>query len=141
MPTPEQLQSRKQVETFLERTGKLARKTVRRINSAWFGRPTEELQGWIERGRAIDEIKDSMGYRLILDRSEQEITWAQRELESCKPEDLVELRLWLKCNRMYRDFILTTERNAQISSEVLEGRASAIARESLAFVKNARVEN
>ena len=139
-PTPEQLASRKQMADFLARVAKPIRELGTKIKSEWFGRPDDELKGWIERGRAIEEIKDSLGYRLIMTQTDKEIIWAQAQLEVCEEKDVRDLRLYLRSLRFLKDFILTTERSADISSSVLAGRESVIARESHAFVKNARIE-
>lgn len=103
--------------------------------SEWFGRPTEELKGWIERGRAIEEIKAAPGYQLILGTIEAEIDWAQQQLEICKEEMVTETRLYLRALRFVKNFIITTERNADISSSVLAGRPRQIAEDS--FVRSA----
>jgi len=139
MPTPEQLASRQMLQDFLEKAKPL-RKLAKVIKSEWFGRPDAELKGWIERGRAIAEIKDSMGYRLILSQTDKEIQWAQGRLEICDKEQVMEFQMYLRCLRFFQDFILTTERNADIAGSVLEGRSTEIGRESEAFVRNARVE-
>lgn len=138
MPTPDQLASRKEVDDFMDRVAKPIRKLAAHVKSEWFGRPDEELRGWIERGRAISEIADSVGYRLIISQTDKEIAWAQEQLEVGKL-DVNELRMYLKALRFFHDFIATTERNADVSSSVLAGRSATIARETLAFVKNAQV--
>src|SRR6266481_3074156 len=51
----------------------------------------KKLQGWIERGRAIHEIEDSMGFQLITNLTEIEIRWAHEQLEVGKL-DVTELR-------------------------------------------------
>jgi hypothetical protein len=134
----EQLDSRKRLDEFLDKVAKPARQLARRIKSEWFGRPDEELKVWMERGRAIAEIKDSLGYRLIMEQVEKEIIWAQNQLELAPRErnlkcSSVELRCYLKAMRFLQDFILTTERSADISSKVLASRAEEIGRET--FVK------
>jgi hypothetical protein len=140
-PTPEQLESRKTLAEFIERMGRPFRGLSEKVRSAWFSRPDEELQGWIERGRAISEIEDSLGYKLIMGQTEREIRWAQDQLEVCEESKVGELRLYLRSLRFLNDFILTTRRNADISNSVLAGRSSAIGRDTATFVKNARVEN
>lgn len=140
MPTEEQLESRKQLADFVERVGKPLRNLASSVKSAWYGRPDEELKGWIERGRAIAEIKDSMGYRLILNQTEKEILWAQQRLEVCPETEVRDLRMYLRSLRFFQDFILTTERNADIANGVLAGRSEAIGKDSSTFVKNARIE-
>lgn len=110
------------------------------VRSQWFGRPTGELLGWVERGRALSEIKDSIGYQLIMTQMEKEIHWAQNQLENTKSEELAQFQMYLKSLRFLKDFILTTERNADISSSVLAGRPTRIGIDSHAFVKNAVVE-
>lgn len=139
-PTKEQLESRAELDSFLKRVQKPIRELARQIKSEWFGRPDDELKGWIERGRAIEEIRDSLGYKLITVQTDKEISWAQAQLEVCEESQLIELRMYLRCLRFLKDFLLTTERNAGISSSVLAGRESQIGREAHAFVKNARVE-
>lgn len=138
MPTKAQLESRKRVDDFLDRVAKPLKGLARNIKSEWFGRPDEELKGWIERGRAISEISDSLGYRLIIAQTNKEIEWAKDQLELGKL-DVTELRMYLRALRFLHDFILTTERNADIASTVLAGKSGSIARESMAFVKNAQV--
>ena len=137
-PTLEQLESRDQVKKFLDVVGRPARAALKHIKSEWFGRPDEELKGWIDRGRAIAEISDSLGYKLILTQTNKEIEWAKNELEVGSVAVIPELRMYLRALRFFHDFILTTERNADIASSVLAGRPEAIARQTETFVKNAR---
>jgi hypothetical protein len=139
MPTEEQLASRKALTDFVESVAKPLRKFGATIKSEWFGRPDAELKGWIERGRAIEEIKDTLGYRLIMTQADKEIRWAQAQLEVCEEKEVIELRMYLRSLRFLHDFILTTEKNADIAGTVLAGREGAIGRE--AFVRNARVES
>jgi hypothetical protein len=120
------------MEKFVDRM----KRTTSTIRSYWFGRPKEELEGWIERGRAIKEIEGSAGYQLIVGQTEREIQWAQDQLESCKESELMEYRSYLKALRFLKDFLLTTERNADISSSVLSGRPGAIARDTVQFVRS-----
>jgi hypothetical protein len=140
VPTEEQLASRKQLADFIAKVGKPIRNLAKNIKSEWFGRPDEELKGWIERGQAIEEIKGSLGYRLIITQADKEIRWAQAELEVCDEKKVIELRMYLRSLRFLHDFILTTERNADIASTVLAGREKEIGRDSQVFVRNARVE-
>jgi len=139
VPTPEQLESRMAVEEFLEKTKGKIRSIGKVIKSEWFGRPDAELQGWIERGRAIHEIEDTMGFQLITNQTEIEIRWAQEQLEVGKL-DVTELRMYLRSLRFLKEFILTTRRNADVSSSVLAGRPKSIGQDTTTFVKNARVE-
>lgn len=140
MPTKEQLDSRKELAEFIQRVSRPIKEFGAHVKSQWFGRPDEELKGWIERGRAISEIADSMGYKLIISQTEKEIEWSRQQLEIGSASDS-DIRGYLKGLRFLKDFILTTSRNADISSSVLAGREGAIGRESAAFVRNARVEN
>ncbi len=141
MATEEQLASRKELADFIERMGKPFRHLAGKIKSDWFGRPDEELKGWIERGRAIAEIEDSMGYKLIVGQTDREIEWAREQLEIGTERD-ADIRGYLRALRFVKNFILTTKRDADISSSVLAGREGAIGQEGgSAFVKNARVEN
>jgi hypothetical protein len=141
VPTQEQLESRKKLDDFVEAASSTLRKIKGGLKSKWFSRPDDELKGWIERGRAIDEIKDSMGYQLIVTQADREIVWAQQQLEICAESDVRDLRLYLRALRFLHDFILTTERNADIASGVLSGREAAIGRDATTFVKNAQVRN
>ena len=141
MPTQDQLDSRQKLKDFVEAVGGTIRKVGTTAKSAWFSRPDDELKGWIERGRAIEEIKDSMGYRLILTQADREIVWAQQQLEICDESQVRDLRLYLRALRFIHDFILTTERNADIATGVLAGREAAIGRDTTTFVKNAQVRN
>jgi hypothetical protein len=136
-PTADQLLSRKQVADFVKAASEKMRGLAGSVKSKWFSRPDEELQGWIERGRAISEIEGSMGYQLIMHTLETEIDHVRQALEIGTAND-VETRGILKGIRFTQSFILTTRRNADISSSVLAGRESAIGRESTTFVKNAR---
>lgn len=131
-PTAEQVQSRRELSDFLARVVKPVQNLGRAVKSAWFSRPDEELKGWIERGRAIQEISDYLGYRLIMTQTEREIDWAREQLELGEL-DSNELRAYLKALRFLKNFILTTERNADISSKVLAGRAKEI--EKVTFIK------
>lgn len=140
MATKEQLESRKTLSEFLERVARPVRNLGAHIKSEWFGRPDDELKGWIERGRAIAEIADTRGYQLIFSALQNEIEWARNALEAGTKND-TDMRAYLKACRFVKAFILTTERNADIASSVLAGRESAIGRDTATFVKNARVEN
>lgn len=140
LPTTEQLESRKKLADFIAAAGEKMRGLAGSAKSAWFGRPSDELQGWIERGRALSEIEDSIGYRLILDTIGREIDHSQKALEICPEPDVREWRLYLKSLRFIESFILTTKRDADISSSVLAGREGVIGRESHTFIRNARVE-
>lgn len=140
MPTPEQLKSRQELKDFIERVARPVRELGAHVKSKWFSRPDEELKGWIERGRALAEIEDSMGYQLIVNQVEKEIEYTRNALEVGTAND-IETRGILKGLRFLHSFILTTKRDADISSSVLAGRESQIGRDSAAFVKNARVEN
>jgi len=140
-PTQEQLDSRKKLKEFVEAASSTIDRLRGGIKSKWFSRPNDELKGWIERGRAIDEIKDSMGYQLIVTQADREILWAQQQLEICDEKVVPELRLYLRALRFLKDFLLTTERNADIASGVLAGREAAIGRDTTTFVKNAIVRN
>jgi len=141
VPTEEQIESRKKLADFIEAARGQVRGVAGRMKSAWFSRPDEELKGWAERGRALAEIEDSLGYRLIIAQTEKEIAWAQQQLEICEETQVRDLRLYLRSLRFLNDFILTTRRNADIASEVLAGREGAIGRDAAVFVKNARVEH
>ena len=138
-PTTEQLESRKKLADFIAAAGEKVRGVTSGLRSAWFGRPDEELKGWVERGRALAEIEDSMGYRLILETIGREIEHTQKALEICDEKEVRDWRIYLKSLRFIESFILTTRRDADISSSVLAGREGAIGRESHTFVKNARV--
>jgi hypothetical protein len=138
IPTADQLDSRKRLDDFLDAVKPIIEKGRTQI-SAWFSRPDSELNGWMERGRAIAEISDSMGYKLIVGQTEREIEWAREQLEKGTADD-TQMRCYLKALRFLNDFILTTNRNADIASNVLAGRSGAIGRDSSTFVKNARVE-
>lgn len=139
MPTEDQLASRQEVESFLSRVGRPIKEKLSSIKSEWFGRPTQELQGWIERGRWINEIEGSMGYKLIMRATDQEIEWARAALEA-GTLDVTEIRMYLRALRFLKEFVLTTQKNADISSKVLSGRVEAIDRDTVQFIKNARVE-
>lgn len=123
----------------MQKVGKPIRQFGKNV-SEWFSRPQEELKGWLERGQAIAEIEGTMGYRLIMTQAENEIRWAQQQLEVCNESLVVELRMYLRSLRFLQDFILTVRKNADISSSVLAGRKDAIGLESHTFVKNARIE-
>ena len=140
-PTQDQIESREEVKTFLDRMKSVGRKISAFTKSEWFGRPDDELKGWIERGRAIHEIEDTMGYQLITRQADIEIRWAQAQLEVCDEAAILELRSYLKALRFLKDFLLTTVKNADISTSVLAQRATSIGRDSHMFVKNARVES
>ena len=57
MPTEDQINSRAEVERFIQRVGRTIHALPGKMKSAWFSRPDDELKGWIERGRAISEIR------------------------------------------------------------------------------------
>jgi hypothetical protein len=134
-PTPEQVQSREEVKSFLSRVQPIIERARSTVKSMLGDR--NEMQSWIDRGRALAEIQDSKGYKLILATVENEIRWAQARVESddCVDKELVEVRAYLKSQRFIKNYILTVHRNADISSKVLAGRAEAIAEETPAFVK------
>lgn len=140
MPTEEQLQSRKRLAEFVQAVGKPLRGLTGTLKSAWFGRPDDELKGWIDRGWALSEIEGSLGYRLIIETVDNEIIWSQQQLEVCDKAAVDELRLYLRALRFIHHFILTTNKNADIATGVLAGRESAIGIDSATFVKNARNE-
>jgi hypothetical protein len=126
-PTQEQLASRAEVQSFLDRVKKPVREWAKGIKSEWFGRPDDELKQWIEYGRWWDEVKDTRWYQNQLATLDREIKFAQEELENGKGlENVAELRSYLKALRFVRGHILTTERNADISSRVLQGRSEEI---------------
>jgi hypothetical protein len=140
LPTADQLESRKQLADFIRAANEKIR-SVSGTVSEWFGRPSDELKGWIERGRALAEIEGSMGYRLISATLEKEILHSQQALEICAENQVQDWRMYLKSLRFIQSFILTTRRDADIASGVLAGREGSIGRDSATFVKNARVDN
>jgi len=140
MPTPEQLESRKRLADYIEAVGKPMRGLTGKLKSAWFGRPDDELKGWIERGRAISEIEDSLGYKLIMNQVEIETAWALKQMRICDVSKIEEFRMYLRSLEFLTDFILTTNKNANIATSALAGRESAIGMDSATFVKNARVD-
>lgn len=133
MPTDDQLASRKSVADFVEAMRPVL-DMARKARSKLFGRPDTELKEWIRRGSAIEEIKGTEGYQLIAETLDREIEWARDKLELGEESDV---RAYLKALRFVKGFILTTERNADISSRVLAGRAGQIPKTM--FVKNATV--
>lgn len=135
-PTPDQLASRSQLSRFVRAMQPIV-EAVRNTKNALFGRPDDELKGWIERGRWIAEIEDSMGFRLITSTLDKEIEWSRDQLER---EESIETRTYLKALRFVKSFILTTRRDSDISMKVLAARAGAIPEDSRMFVRNARVE-
>jgi hypothetical protein len=137
LPTEEQLASRKELDDFISRVAKRTRKWGQQIKSEWFGRPDKELEGYIQLGAAIKEIEDTRGYRLIMTQTAKEIEWARTQLELGTQND-ADMRGYLKALRFLKEFILTVERNADISASVLSERPNTIGRDM--FVKNARVE-
>ena len=137
-PTLDQLASRKALNDFVERVRPTLRAIGSKVKSALYGRPDDELKGWIDRGRAIAEIEDSLGYRLIVETTAREIEWAREQLEIGKL-DAGELRGYLKSLRFMEDFIITTRRNADIASSILAGRDAEIGRGTTTFIKNATV--
>lgn len=138
MPTEDQLKSRSELEEFMQRVGRTIHALPGKMKSAWFSRPDEELKGWIERGRAISEIEDSLGYRLILETTEREIEWAREQLELGKLDEK-DLRGYLKGLRFFKEFILTTNKNADIATGVLAGRDREIGRNTTTFITAAQV--
>ena len=111
-PTADQLASRAEVATFLKSVPQKLRAIGENIKSDWFGRPDHELKGWIERGQAIAEIKDSRGYFLIMCTLDNEISWATNEL---KRKEVAGLREYLQALEFIKGYVVTTERNAEIS--------------------------
>lgn len=138
MPTEDQLKSRSELEAFMQRVGRTIHALPGKMKSAWFSRPDEELKGWIERGRAISEIEDSLGYRLIRETTEREIEWAREQLELGKLDEK-DLRGYLKGLRFFKEFILTTNKNADIATGVLAGRDREIGRNTTTFITAAQV--
>lgn len=138
-PTADQIKSRNEVKEFLKGLGSTVRKIGSKAKSEWFSRPDDELKGWIERGRAISEISDSMGYRLIMRTVENEIEWARTQLEIGTEND-TEIRAWLKANRLVKNLVLSTNRNADIATGVLAGREAGIGKDTITFIRNARVD-
>jgi hypothetical protein len=140
MATQEQLDSRKRLAEFVQAVGKPLRGLANKAKSAWFGRPDDELKGWIERGRAISDIQDSLGYKLIMNQVDLETAWALNQMRICDVSKIEEFRMYLRSMEFLKDFILTTNRNADIATGVLAGRESAIGRDSDTFIKNARTD-
>lgn len=136
-PTQEQLDSRKELETFISKMKKPFKDMAAKVKSEWFGRPDAELQAWVEKGHAIEEIKETRGYQMILEQLDKELQWSTNELDVCPKEVIDQLREYRKGLRFIRGYILTTERNAEIAGSVLAGRAGAISKET--FVRNATV--
>lgn len=122
----------------MTRVGGTLRALPGKLKSAWFSRPDDELKGWIERGRAISEISDSLGYRLIMDTVEREIEWAREQLEIGKLDER-DLRGYLKSLRFLKEFILTVNKDADIATSVLAGRDAEIGRNSATFIRTAQV--
>jgi hypothetical protein len=137
-PTEDQLESRKQLTDFLDRVAKPAKRLAGQIKSEWFGRPDKELEGYIQLGSALKEIEDTRGYKMIMAQTEREVLWAQQQLEVCDEAEVTELRMYLRSLRFLKAFVLTVERNSDISATVLAGRPAAIGKDM--FVRNARVE-
>lgn len=140
MPTDAQLESRNQVKEFLQRVASPLRSLSSTVRSKWFDKTDEELNGWIERGRAISEIKDSLGYKYIMQALDSELNWTQAKFENCDPADMLQLQCCVRSLKFVRDYIISTERKADVSASVLAGRPNAIARDTVTFIKNARVE-
>lgn len=136
MPTADQLASRQTLTEFIDRVGRPIRRAAKHIKSDWFGRPDAELQGYIELGSAIKEIEDTRGYRLIMGQTEREIEWAREQLEVGKLNG-VELRMYLRALRFLKEFVLTVQKNADISQSVLSERPAEIGRDL--HVRNATV--
>ncbi len=128
-PTKEQLESRQEVDDFLTRVGKRVHSLVGR--SKWFSRPDSELKAWVERGAMLEEVKDSRWHQLQLRTLEQEIFWAQTELEIGKL-DSDELRAYLRALRFVRNYIADVQKNAEISNDVLQGRVKEL--EKVTFI-------
>lgn len=122
----------------MQRVGRTIHALPGKMKSAWFSRPDEELKGWIDRGRAISEIEDSLGYRLIRETTEREIEWAREQLELGKLDEK-DLRGYLKGLRFFKEFILTTNKNADIATGVLAGRDREIGRNTTTFITAAQV--
>ena len=141
MPTEDQLKSRAEVKSFVQRVGRTIHALPGKMKSAWFSRPDDELKGWIERGRAISEIEDSMGYKLIMDTVDREILWAQAQLETCAETEVRDLRMYLRALRFMDSFILTTHKNADIATGVLAGREAEIGKTTTTFITSAQVRN
>lgn len=123
-PTEEQLKSRKALDEFVDAMRPL-RELASGVRSKLFGRPEAELKEWRRRGAAIDEISGSEGYRLIVGTVDHEIEWARDQLET---REGTEVRAYLAALRFVKNFILTTQRDADVSSKVLAGRAGEIPR-------------
>lgn len=109
---------------------------VKESISKWFGRPVKELQGWVQRGQAIEEIKDTLGYQLITRALDNELAYARRCLEVCEQKDVQELQLAIKAFSFVKSYILTVERSAEASLKVLEGRPEAIAKDAMSFLNS-----
>jgi hypothetical protein len=90
--------------------------------SAFSGQKDEALKGWIERRNALNEIKDTRGYQLIDSQISRELDWATKELVHASPLEVVQLQSYIKALNVVKNFILTTNKNAEVAAEVLQDR-------------------
>jgi hypothetical protein len=90
--------------------------------SAFSGQKDEALKGWIERSNALNEIKDTRGFQLIDSQISRELEWATRELVHASPFEVIELQAYIKALNVVKNFILTTNKSADVAAEVLQSR-------------------
>lgn len=120
-----QSESRLALLDFVKRVRKQGGEFLKGIKSEWFGRPDAELKAWMERGSWLNEVKDTRWHINQVATIDQEISWAQEQLEIGKfPTE--ELRAYLKALRFVKGHIVTTDRNADMASQVLAYRAQQI---------------
>lgn len=81
----------------------------------------EATRAHIERLAAIREIENTLGYQLILNEYDRQITWAREELTHDLPYELTsQLRQYLKALGILRQFIALTEKNGKAAKESLD---------------------
>lgn len=85
----------------------------------------ERLKQWVERGRALREIKDSKGFGLILSFLTSERDATIRALQTANVFTFSDLQAYNRAINALLSFIQTAEKYAEGSSAVLSEREEA----------------
>src|SRR5258708_6379330 len=87
------------------------------------GHKDEYLQKCVENAGALGEIQNTRGYKLIVDRLEQESVWADRELKNCTIFDFERLQAYSGALAVVLGLIKGTNAQAQAAAQLLSERA------------------
>lgn len=103
--------------------------------SDWWRQPIEVHKGWSERYAALNEVRDTIWFQLVVKQLDSEIAWGKEQLVYCKPEQASDLRGYVKANQSLKNFIADTDKKGGVSADVLKGRYKQIGRDANQFVE------